>query len=65
MRINNVYLDALKNRVKIGGMVTPNDQLMLIKDLLIRVTELEEMYEEIAKARTGNRKASKTKTSSD
>ena len=63
--MKNAYLDALKNRARIGGMITPNDQLMLVKDLMERVDQLEEKYEETTtKAGARNSKVSKRKTTS-
>jgi len=57
------YLEAIKLRAKIGGMLTPADQILLIKDLIHRVDTIEEkLNEKTTTARSGNSKVSKRKT---
>lgn len=64
--MQEVYLSALKNRAKIGGMLTPGDQLLLLKDLMNRVETIEEkLNEKTTKTGAGNSKVSKRKATSD
>ena len=63
--MKDAYLQALKTRASIGGLLTPADQLILLKDLMIRMDTIEGKLNETAKTRTRNSKVSKRNASAD
>mgnify|MGYP003138038448 CR=1 FL=1 len=64
--MKQAYTDAIKNRVRIGGMITEADIKILIKDLMTRVDQLEEKADEQTTVpRSKNSRVSKGKASSD
>ena len=58
------YMDSVFRRAAIGGMLTPADQLLILKNLLERVEKLEEKNDKPTVSRTRSSKVSKSKTSS-
>ena len=63
--MQEAYLEAIKLRAKIGGMLTPADQILLIKNLLTRVDVIEEKLDEkTTTAKSRDSKVSKRKTTS-
>tara|TARA_Y100000310_G_C20146847_1_gene562857 strand:- start:153 stop:350 length:198 start_codon:yes stop_codon:yes gene_type:complete len=64
--MENTYLQAILTRMKIGGLTTPADQLMVMKYLLEKVNELEERLDakQATVSRSSNSKTSKKKITS-
>ena len=56
------YLKAIYNRVKINGMITPPDITLLVKDMINRLDVIEDKLDELTKAGASSSKVSKSKT---